>query len=303
MKSRTNKQAGAVMIALFSEILFGLSFIFIRMCVTTVSVFTLLSWRSLLAFVAMTACALLGIVKIDLKGKNLRPLLLLSLFQPVSYFIFETLGVRLTTASESGTILACIPIVTMIFSTVFLKDKPTRSQVFFMLLSVTGAVIIGAINGLTASSNAIGYLFLLGAMCSESAYAITSQKLKDFNSAEKTYAMITSGAIVFTGCALVEHGLHGTLAYYLTLPFTDTGFLACILYLSLGCSVIAFFCANYSISVIGATRRAAFAGLATITSIIGGVFYLHESFSLIQGIATILILAGAYGVNRSQPSL
>lgn len=303
MKSRTNKQAGAVMIALFSEILFGLSFIFIRMCVTTVSVFTLLSWRSLFAFAAMTACALLGIVKIDLKGKNLRPLLLLSLFQPVSYFIFETLGVRLTTASESGTILACIPIVTMIFSTVFLKDKPTRSQVFFMLLSVTGAVIIGAINGLTASSNAIGYLFLLGAMCSESAYAITSQKLKDFNSAEKTYAMITSGAIVFTGCALVEHGLHGTLTYYLTLPFTDTGFLACVLYLSLGCSVIAFFCANYSISVIGATRRAAFAGLATITSIIGGVFYLHESFSLIQGIATILILAGAYGVNRSQPSL
>lgn len=303
MKSRTNKQTGAVMIALFSEVLFGLSFIFIRMCVTTVSVFTLLSWRSLFAFAVMTVCALLGIVKIDLKGKNLRPLLLLSLFQPVSYFIFETLGVRLTTASESGTILACIPIVTMIFSTVFLKDKPTRSQVFFMLLSVTGAVIIGAINGLTASSNAIGYLFLLGAMCSESAYAITSQKLKDFNSAEKTYAMITSGAIVFTGCALVEHGLHGTLAYYLTLPFTDTGFLACVLYLSLGCSVIAFFCANYSIFVIGATRRAAFAGLATITSIIGGVFYLHESFSLIQGIATILILAGAYGVNRSQPSL
>lgn len=303
MKSGINKQAGAVMIALFSEILFGLSFIFIRMCVTTVSVFTLLSWRSLLAFAAMTVCALLGIVKIDLKGKNLRPLLLLSLFQPVSYFIFETLGVRLTTASESGTILACIPIVTMIFSTVFLKDKPTRSQVFFMILSVAGALIIGAINGLTASSNVLGYLFLVGAMCSESAYAITSQKLKDFNSAEKTYAMITSGAIVFTGCALVEHGFHGTLAYYLTLPFIDTGFLACVLYLSLGCSVIAFFCANYSISVIGATRRAAFAGLATITSIIGGVFYLHESFSLIQGIATILILAGAYGVNRSQPSL
>lgn len=294
-----SRQTKGIAIAVFSEVLFGLSFIFIRLCVNEVSIFTLLSWRSLLAFGAMSVCAVLGIVKIDLRGKNLRPLLILSLFQPISYFIMETLGVRFTTASESGTLLACIPIVTMVFSTVFLKDRPTRQQVGFMLLSVAGAVIIGLLNGFSASSNVVGYLFLLCAMCSESAYAITAQKLKEFNSAEKTYAMITSGAVFFTGCALVEHTTKGTLSYYFTLPFIDLNFLVCILYLSLGCSVIAFFCANYSISIIGATRRAAFAGLATVTAIIGGVFYLGEAFSLIQGIATVLILIGAYGVNRS----
>ena len=275
MMTGKNRYAGAIFIALFSEILFGLSFIFIKMCVSSISIFTLLSWRGLTAFAAMTVCALLGIIKIDLKGKNLRPLLLLSFFQPISYFVMETLGIRLTTASESGTILACVPIVTMIFSTIFLKDKPTKRQVFFMMMSVTGAVIIGLLGGFQASSNVLGYLFIVGAMCSESAYAITSQKLKGFNSAEKTYAMVASGAVVFTGCALVEHTIKGTLAYYLTLPFTDTNFLICILYLSLGCSVVAFFCANYSISIIGATRRAAFAGLATVTAIIGGVFYLR----------------------------
>lgn len=293
-----NREKSALIIAVCSEIIFGLSFIFIKMCVDTISVFTLLSWRSITAFVTMTACALLGVVKINLKGKNLRSLFLLSLFQPVLYFIMETLGVRFTNASESGTLLACIPIITMFFSVIFLKDKPTRQQVFFMLLSVTGAVMIGTMNGFSASSNVIGYLFLLTAMASESAYAITSQKIKDFNSAEKTYAMITSGTVVFTSCALIEHGIKGTLTEYLTLPFTDSGFLTCILYLGIGCSVIAFFCANYAISVIGATRRAVFAGLATITAIVGGVFYLGEPFSLLQGVATVLILVGAYGVNR-----
>ena len=77
-------------------------------------------------------------------------------------------------------------------------------------------------------------------------------------------------------------------------------FLICILYLSLGCSVVAFFCANYSISIIGATRRAAFAGLATVTAIIGGVFYLGESFSIVQVMAAVLILVGAYGVNMKR---
>ena len=206
------REKWALFIAVCSEIVFGLSFIFIKMCVDTISVFTLLSWRSIIAFTAMTLCALLGIVKIDLRGKDLRPLFLLSLFQPVLYFIMETLGVRFTNASESGTLLSCVPIITMLFSAVFLKDRPNRRQVLFMLISVAGAVMIGTMNGFTASSSAIGYLFLLVAMYSESAYAITSQKIKNFNSAEKTYGMIISGTVVFTGCALIEQGVKGNTA-------------------------------------------------------------------------------------------
>lgn len=83
MKKEKSVYSTAIAIAVFSEILFGLSFIFIRMCVNEVSVFTLLSWRTMTAFAAMTICALVGILKIDLKGKDLKPLLLLSLFQPV----------------------------------------------------------------------------------------------------------------------------------------------------------------------------------------------------------------------------
>ena len=296
MNQGKNVYSKGIIIAVFSEVLFGLSFIFIRMCVDEVSVFTLLSWRTMVAFIAMTICAALGIIKIDLKGKNLKPLLLLSFFQPVLYFIMETLGVQRTTAAESGVLLACI--ITMVFSAVFLRDKPTKLQVACMVVTVAGAVMIGMGGELTTSSSVLGYLFLLAAMCSESAYAITSQNIKGFNSAEKTYAMIVSGAVVFTGCALVEHAMNGTVVAFLTLPFHNSGFLICILYLSLGCNLIAFLCANYSISIIGATKRAAFASIASVTSVLGGVFYLGETFTKTQIAATVLVLAGVYGVNR-----
>ncbi|MEY8367410.1 DMT family transporter [Anaerovoracaceae bacterium 42-11] len=298
MNQGKNVYSKGIIIAVFSEVLFGLSFIFIRMCVDEVSVFTLLSWRTMVAFIAMTICAALGIIKIDLKGKNLKPLLLLSFFQPVLYFIMETLGVQRTTAAESGVLLACIPIITMVFSAVFLRDKPTKLQVACMVVTVAGAVMIGMGGELTTSSSVLGYLFLLAAMCSESAYAITSQNIKGFNSAEKTYAMVVSGAVVFTGCALVEHAMNGTVVAFLTLPFHNSGFLICILYLSLGCNLIAFLCANYSISIIGATKRAAFASIASVTSVLGGVFYLGETFTKTQIAATVLVLAGVYGVNR-----
>lgn len=257
----------------------------------------MLAWRNIIALIAMTVCILLGVLDVNLKGKDIKPLILLSFFQPILYYIFEALGVKLTTASESGIIIACIPIMTMIFSTIFLKDKPTGKQIIFMVMTVCGAIIVASIGGLKTSSNLLGYFILILAVCSDSAYSITSQKLKNFTSAEKTYAMCVSGTVVFTLCALVQNGVNGTIAEFITLPFTNSGFLICVLYLAIGCNIIAFLCSNYAISIIGATRRAAFAAVSTVITIIAGVFYLHEAFTLAQGIAAVMILVGATGVN------
>ncbi|MGN0990121.1 MAG: hypothetical protein ACI4O4_01560, partial [Candidatus Ventricola sp.] len=50
-------------------------------------------------------------------------LLRVALLHPVLYFIGETLGIRLTTASESGVFLACIPVVSLAAS-----SPPTNDQ-------------------------------------------------------------------------------------------------------------------------------------------------------------------------------
>lgn len=288
------KAAGACLI---TSTFFGLSFIFIKLVVDEIPLFSMLAWRNVIALIAMTICAFAGILKINLKGKDLRPLLVLSLFQPILYYIFEALGVKMTTASESGIIIACIPIMTMIFSIIFLKDKPTKLQALFMVLTVAGAVIVAGIGGLKTSSNLLGYFILILAVCSDSAYSITSQKLKDFTSAEKTYSMCVTGTVVFTIGAFVQNGMQGTIKEFITLPFTNTGFLICVLYLAIGCNIIAYLCSNYAISLIGATRRSAFAAVSTVITVIAGVLYLHEPFSGLQAFATALILIGATGVN------
>jgi drug/metabolite transporter (DMT)-like permease len=57
------------------------------------------------------------VVKVDLKGKPLRPLLQGALFSPCLYSVGETAGISHTTASESGVFLACIPIASLVAST------------------------------------------------------------------------------------------------------------------------------------------------------------------------------------------
>ena len=107
------KTIRAVGACLITSSFFGLSFIFIKLVVDEIPLFSMLAWRNVIALIAMTICAAVGILDIHLKGKDLKPLLLLSLFQPILYYIFEALGVKMTTASESGIIIACIPIMTI----------------------------------------------------------------------------------------------------------------------------------------------------------------------------------------------
>lgn len=297
-----SKTAKAIVACVISTVFFGLSFIFVKLCVTDVSPFDMLAWRNLIALAVMALLIATGVFKVKLRGKNVKALILMSLFEPVFYFIFEAWGVKLTTASESGIIISCIPIVTMIFSAVFLREKPTGRQAFFMVMTVAGAAIVAGVGGLQTSSSLPGYLMLIGAVCCDSAAAIISQKLTEFNAVEKAFTMCASGAVAFTICALVSHGAAGNVADFFTLPLRDTGFLTCVLYLSIGCTVTAFTFANYAINIIGATRRAAFAGVSTVVTIVAGVFYLHEPFSLIQGLASVMIIGGVTGVNMVKKS-
>ena len=71
--------------SLIAHIFFGFSFIAVRLGATASSPLTLLSWRFFLAFVAMELCKRLGIFHIHLKGKSLKPLFLMVLFQPLLY--------------------------------------------------------------------------------------------------------------------------------------------------------------------------------------------------------------------------
>ena len=49
-----------------------------------------------------------GVLKVNLRAKNLCPLLILGLIQPVLYFIFETIGIALTSAPEASIVVALI---------------------------------------------------------------------------------------------------------------------------------------------------------------------------------------------------
>ena len=98
------------------EILFGLSFIFTKSITAQVSDLALISWRFVTAFLFINLYFLISRRRININGRNLKPLTRIAILNPIIYFICETIGIRMTTASESGAFLACIPVVALIMS-------------------------------------------------------------------------------------------------------------------------------------------------------------------------------------------
>ena len=294
--SQKNNTVG-ILCAIGCETLYGLSFIFTKQATACASEFALLGWRFFIAVLAMSLCIVLGLIKVNLKGKSLKPLLLVALCSPCVYFIAETVGISHTTASESGAFLACIPVASLIASTLILKEKASKVQLIGILITLAGVLITVFAASTSSSLSVLGYAFLLIAVVSYALYGVFVDKAAAYTGAEITYVMLLSGAALFVLLAVAEAGFHGTLAELVRLPFQEPSFLIAILYQGIGCSVLAFFLSNLAISKIGVNRTSSFIGIATVVSILAGALLLQEAFTGFQIAGAAIILAGVYVAN------
>ena len=288
--------------ALGCEVLYGMSYVFTKQATLSASALSLLGWRFVLAFFVMSILVIIGVINVDLKGKSIKPLLLVALFSPVIYFIGETVGISNTTASESGVFLACIPVAALIASTLILKKKPSKLQIIGILITLAGVLVTVFAVGATSSFSIVGYAFLLMAVVSYALYCVFVDKADSYSGMEITYMMLAAGAIVFAVLALVEAFINGSIGHLLTLPFKETDFMIAVIYQGIGCSVFAFFLSNVAIAKIGVNRTSSFIGVATVVSIVAGVLLLHENLSIGQIIGAVVIIIGVYTANAKKPA-
>lgn len=284
------------------ETLYGLSYLFTRQATRTASAFALLGWRFFIAAAVMCILAALHVVKIDVKGKSAFPLLRVSLFCPCLYFIAETLGISLTSSSESGAFLACIPAASLVASTLILKKKPTAAQGVGVAVTLSGVLMTVFAAGGSADFSAAGYLFLAAAVLTYALYSVFAEKAEAYTAAELTLAMLIGGAVLFVPLSIGEALIGGSLQELITLPFVNADFLTAVLYQGLGCSIGAFFLSNAAISKIGVNRTSSFIGVAAVVSIAAGALAMHEQLSPVQLAGAAVIVGGVYIANIKRKS-
>lgn len=290
------KKTFAFLLAAIANSIFGFSFMFSDMAFELVSPVVLLAIRFVAAFLLMNLLVLSGKFSFSLKGKPVWLLLALGLFQPILYFICENYGILYTSTAFSGTMIALVPVGSLVLSSLMLKEKATKLQAACAFLSVFG-VILTTFGSEGGSVSPAGFLLLLGAVVSACLYNITTKRATEyFNALEKTYIQFAVGSAAFVILALFQ--AHEDFANRILIPLSHGELWIGVAYLAVFSSVGAFMLLNYSIEYISVTQISILANLSTVISILAGILFLKEPFSLTQILGAAVILVSVYGVTR-----
>ena len=288
-----NKVTSATLAALLAQVIFGFSFMSTKIALKYASPVTVIADRYIVAFLGLTIVMVLKKVKISL-SKNIWKLILMSCFQPVMYFLFESYGIKLTTSGFSSVMIALIPVVSMISGIFILREIPSKMQYVFSLLSVLGVVIMAISGKADGTVTVLGVILLFGAVISSVAYNTTSRKISDeFGVMERTYAMAVIGLIVFL---LIALGENIKAPQNIIIHFKNPSYTMAIFYLGIFSSVIAFLLLNYANTYLPVAKTTAFSNITTVVSVIAGIIFLDEKLSLASLISAVMIIVGVWGV-------
>lgn len=287
----------AILAAFGVYTIWGFTFMASKVAQGYVTPFILLAYRFDVAALVLAIPFVVGLKKLNLRGRNIKPLLLLGLMEPCIYFIGEQYGLRYTNAAFSGVMIAVIPIVTLVFTAVFLKEKPTRAQWLFCILSILGVIAITLSENSGGDIKPLGVLCLVVAVLTGAAYGILSRKISDdFSVYERTFVMMLMAAVFYTSLAVIENAEN--LSALIT-PLRHTDFILAVLYLSVGASVLGYTLFNFAVSNAPMPKVVILCNLVTVISVLSGVFLLHEHFSVVSAIAMVAVLIGIWGVQKT----
>lgn len=283
--------------ALFSNIIFGFSFIFSKLALSVTQPLIILAVRFTLAFAVMNVLWLLGVIRLDFKGKPKKGLILMAVAQPLLYFIFELYGLSLVSSALSGIIISLVPVGVLLISGAFLGEKPTKLQVLCTALSIMGVSVLSILSDDGNKNHILGVILLLLAVISAAVFNILSRKESArFSPFERTYAMFLIATLGFNMIAFSKFRV-GYLKEII-FAFKNTDFVVAVLYLAVLSSVAAFMLFNYSTSKISAVRTASFSNIISVVTVLAGVFILKERFSVLELLLCIPVILGVWGVNK-----
>ncbi len=284
-------------IATLYSIIIGLTYMATKTVVMLRDPFTVLSHRYVIALIGISGYVLIS-KNFKFNKKTALSVLPLSFFFPVSFYLLQAFGLKTVPSSEAGIIFSFSPVLTLIIASILIKEKTTKLQKIGIFLSVFGILNIIVWNGIAIVNDSKGGLFLIIlSVLSLSLYGVLARKkLQKVPFVDVTFYLTVSGAIWFNLLYLIMNYQTLDFDYYIR-PFSNSSYLASILFIGLLTSVLATFLWNYSLSKISATRVSVYSNLATLISIFAGIIILHEHLYLYHYIGTAIIISGMYLAN------
>ena len=294
-----NEKTKVYLAAVSFSTIIGFSFLFTKVTLGFASPLTNLAHRYTVAALVLFILQQTKVIQVKLTKEDVLSILPMSLFYPLLFFMFQSFALQYISSSEAGILQALVPIITLILASVFLKEKTTFIQKFFLCLSVAGVIYIFLSKGanLGVETGILGFMLMLGSVFSNAINNILSKyKGGQYRAIDLTVVVILVGFLVFNSLSLVTHFLSGNLMSYFE-PLGHLSYLISILYLGILASIVTASLSIYAIVRLGASIVSVFGNLGTVLTIVAGAVFLHEPIYAYHIIGASLIIGGILGMN------
>ncbi len=272
-----NRKAVVWSLLVLVAVLWGLSFFGSTCALKYVEPIELLSVRWTIAAFLFLSLIALGIIKVYYKGKPNKYLMLMALRQPCLYSAFELLGIKYTTTSESSIIIAMIPIVVIVLSGVFLREKYSRKVKMAVAVAFLGLVISTYFApNFSFGGEGIGYLYLFIAIIIGGIYNLMVNRLSKYYSVfEMSTVMTVSGTIFYNIISIAQ----GNFIHPWKVLISNGDFALSALYLGIGCSFLAYLTYNYILTKLPPGIASCLqANGITVVGVLSGIILAGDSF-------------------------
>ncbi|MGD9301813.1 MAG: DMT family transporter [Desulfobacterales bacterium] len=211
--------------------------------------------------------------------------------------IFNTLlytAVHTTTAINGAMIQTTMPAVIILATLIMFKEKVTRLQILGVGICIFGAFIVilrGRWDTLLGMSFASGDVLMMGAVILYALYSALLRRRPAIHPLSFLIYTFGLGIIFLLPIYIWE------LARSATLTLTIQVVLS-ILYVALFPSILAYFCWNRGVELLGANRTGLFINLIPVFASILAIVFLGETLQAFHIIGMTLICSGMILFNR-----
>jgi len=231
-----------------------------------------------------------------LHKKDIIPLFLLGFLGVVVYHLSLNYGESYISASTASLIIATIPVFTVIFSTIFLKEKITKKIMVGIPLALSGVVII-SLSGTTADPFEITYIsaavaVLISALVG-AGYTIAGKKLLERYSA----LSLTIYAFLFGSLGLLPFLSPSLVTEVVSLTWRGWG---AVLFLAVFPTVIGYILWYVILEIKTASEISTSLYFIPVLSTIFSYFLFHEKITWFFLFGGIFVILGLIIVN-TQP--
>ena len=204
---------------------------------------------------------------------------LLTDFQPVEILFFRFVA---------GTLALFLVCPRLLKGTTWKQEERLNIGFFIGFLVAMAGIALISFNGSALQLNPAGDLLALLAAFIWACYSILTRKISSYgyNTILTTRRVFLYGLLFMIPVLLLSDPV-------IDLPrFADRTNLLNLLFLGLGASALCFVTWNSAVRLLGAVRTSVYIYLTPVITIVASVLILHEPFTWMTGIGTVLTLAG-----------